>query len=96
LHTDPRWYPDPLEFRPERWANEAAADIPKYAYIGSGFAMLEAQIILAPIMQRFDWALDSARKIEMQASVTLRPRNGVWATVRPVPEPALQVLRKTV
>jgi cytochrome P450 len=105
VHTDPRWYPDPLEFRPERWATEAAADIPKYAYfpfgggprfcIGSGFAMLEAQIILASIVQRFDWTLDSVREIGMQASVTLRPRNGVWATVRPVQEPALKILRQT-
>jgi cytochrome P450 len=57
VHHDARWYPNPNEFRPERFTPEAEAARPKYAYlpfgagqracIGQMFAMLEAQLILA-------------------------------------------------
>ena len=63
LGRDPRWYPNPLLFDPDRYLRENARAIPHYAYIplgggartclGSHFAMLEAAIILAAIAQRF-------------------------------------------
>lgn len=63
LGRDPRWYPDPLRFDPDRYLRENARDIPHYAYIplgggartclGSHFAMMEAVIIIAAIAQRF-------------------------------------------
>ena len=63
LGRDPRWYPDPLRFDPDRYLRENARDIPHYAYIplgggartclGSHFAMMEAAIIIAAIAQRF-------------------------------------------
>ena len=63
LGRDPRWYPDPLRFDPDRYLRDKARDIPHYAYIplgggartclGSHFAMLEAVIIFAAIAQRY-------------------------------------------
>ena len=56
-HRDPRYFPDPESFRPERWLDGLAKRIPKYAYypfgggprvcIGNTFALMEAAIILA-------------------------------------------------
>ena len=63
LGRDPRWYPDPLRFDPDRYLRENARDIPHYAYIplgggartclGSHFAMMEAVIIIAAMAQRY-------------------------------------------
>jgi cytochrome P450 len=49
---DARFFPEPLEFRPERWENDLMKKIPRYAYfpfsggprqcIGNSFAMMEA------------------------------------------------------
>jgi cytochrome P450 len=60
---DPRWFDEPERFKPERWADDFEKTLPKGAYfpfgmgprvcIGNGFAMMEAQLLLATIAQRF-------------------------------------------
>ncbi len=62
LGRDPRFFPDPLRFDPDRHLKENAASIPHYAYIPFGgggrtclgirFALMEAVIIIALIAQR--------------------------------------------
>lgn len=91
VHQDARWYEAPLQFRPERWTEEFDRARHKYAFfpfgggprfcIGSNFAMMEAVLLLASIAQRFSWTLDADHEIGQQASVTLRPRNGVIGRV---------------
>ena len=59
---DDRWFTDPDQFQPERWTPEFEKSLPKGAYfpfglgprvcIGNGFAQMEAQLLLATIMQR--------------------------------------------
>jgi cytochrome P450 len=63
VHRDARWFDEPGTFRPERWADDSARRLPRFAYlpfgggarqcIGNGFAMMEAVLILATIAQRF-------------------------------------------
>src|SRR5690606_31049945 len=36
IHRDPRWYDDPDAFKPERFAPENEAALPKYAYFPFG------------------------------------------------------------
>ena len=36
MHHDPRWYPDPERFDPERWRPEVAAERHKFAYAPFG------------------------------------------------------------
>lgn len=60
---DGRWFTDPEQFSPERWQNDFEKTLPKGAYfpfgmgprvcIGNGFAVMEAQLILAIIAQRY-------------------------------------------
>lgn len=50
-HRDPRWFPDPEGFSPDRWEDKSAAQLPRFAYfpfggprvcIGAGFAVTES------------------------------------------------------
>ncbi|MBM3809472.1 MAG: cytochrome P450 [Acidimicrobiia bacterium] len=78
-HRDPRWWPEPEVFRPERWAEKS--ERPKYAYfpfgggsricIGEAFAWTEAILLLATIAQR--WSFTPVRPPQIEARITLRP-----------------------
>ncbi|RMF78257.1 MAG: cytochrome P450 [Chloroflexi bacterium] len=93
MHRDPRWWDDPDDFVPERFAPEHEANINKRAYlpfgggpricIGNSFAMMEAQLILATIAQRYRLCLPDGVTIEPEALVTLRPKNGLPMILQP-------------
>jgi cytochrome P450 len=86
-HRNPRWYPEPERFDPERWTPEAAAQRPKFAYypfgagsrvcIGEQFALLEATLVLATLAQRWRLRLEPGHPVVPQARITLRPRYGM-------------------
>lgn len=94
IHHRPDLYPDPERFDPDRFLPENEARRPRLAYlpfgmghrvcIGSQFALLEAQMVLASWLQRarFD-LLDAARPIEFHPLITLRPRGAVRMSVTP-------------
>jgi cytochrome P450 len=87
VHRDARWFEDPEAFRPERWGDDLARRLPRYAYfpfgggprqcIGAGFAMMEAVLILAAIAQRFRLALVPGQRVTPTPYVTLRPEPGI-------------------
>jgi cytochrome P450 len=92
VHRDSRWWPEPDEFRPERWLSESAAARPRYSYfpfgggprqcIGNDFADLEGILVLATVLRR--WRVGptpGAPPPVPQPLVTLRPRYGVTATL---------------
>jgi cytochrome P450 len=91
IHRDARWFDAPLEFRPERWKNGLAKQLPRFAYfpfgggprqcIGNTFALMEASVVLATIGQKFRFALAPDHKVTPLASITLRPKNGVQVTL---------------
>jgi cytochrome P450 len=92
VHRDPRFWDRPDEFDPDRWAPEATSQRPRYAYfpfgggprlcIGAGFAMMEAVLVLATILQRFHLALVPGQDFTPWPTVTLRPRHGVRVVPR--------------
>jgi cytochrome P450 len=87
-NRDPRVYPDPLRFDPDRFLGPEAAARPDWAYplfgagtrkcIGVGFAMLEAVIVLAELGRRYRLRPARGRDVVPQARVSLRPRDGLW------------------
>ncbi|MGW7198099.1 cytochrome P450 [Streptomyces chryseus] len=90
-HRDPRWFPEPEEFRPERWDPDGGDEIPEYAWfpfgggprvcLGARFAMVEAVLVLAVLARRFDLDVDPG-EIRPVPSLTLQPDREVLATVR--------------
>ena len=90
-HRDPKYFPEPEEFRPERWEHGFSKRIPKFAYypfgggqricVGSAFALMEAAIILAAVGQRYRFTLDPDAVIGIKTQITLLPANGIPATL---------------
>jgi cytochrome P450 len=88
VNRDPRLYPDPLRFDPDRFLPGSDRQRPDWAYplfgggtrkcIGAGFAMLEAVLVMAELGRRWRLRLDPARPVVPQARVSLRPRDGLW------------------
>jgi cytochrome P450 len=86
-HRDSRYFPNPLKFRPERWAADETRNLPKFAYfpfgggpricIGSSFAMMEAVLALATITQHFRLTAQPNYVVKPWAAITLQPKGGV-------------------
>ena len=94
LHRDARYFPEPLQFNPDRWSpsDPRTTSLPRFAYfpfgggprvcIGAGFAMMEAVLLLATIAQQFRIQIVPGQTVKMQPTVTLRPRNGIPVTLK--------------
>lgn len=86
-HRHPEYWPDPERFDPERFTPERVAERPKFAYfpfgggprlcIGNNFALMEAQLIVATLAQRYRLRLAVDRPVEYELVSVLRPKGGV-------------------
>jgi cytochrome P450 len=87
LHRDPRSFPEPHAFQPERFLPDAPPP-PRGAWmpfgagprvcIGQHFAMLEMTLLAAMLLQRYRIVLpDDASECEPVLNVTLRPPGGL-------------------
>jgi cytochrome P450 len=91
MHHDPRYYPDPFKFDPERWTPPAREARPKFSYfpfgggprvcIGEGFAWMEGVLLIATIAQHWSMRLAAGEKVEPKPMITLRPRGGMRMTL---------------
>ena len=91
LHRHPEFWPDPARFDPERFEPNRGDSRHSYCYlpfaagprtcIGAGMAMLEIQLVLAQIVQRFKVHTVPGHPIETVAKVTLKPRYGLPLTL---------------
>lgn len=92
-HHNPNLWPEPERFDPERFAPAAVAQRHRFAYvpfgggpricIGNGFAMTEAQVVLAAIAQRYRVRLAPGHVVQPIGLITLRPKTGIWVTLEP-------------
>lgn len=86
-HHDPRYFPEPFTFDPERWTPEARESRPKFSYfpfgggprvcIGEQFAWMEGVLLIATIAQQWRMRLAPDQIVEPKPMITLRPRYGM-------------------
>jgi cytochrome P450 len=103
-HRLPEAWPEPLEFRPERWLREAPGYVepPPLAFlpfgagprrcIGFAFALTEIKVLLSEVVRRLDLELVSSADPGRAGLASMRPKHGVRVRVRAVresPAPAL-------
>lgn len=92
-HRLPEYWPEPEAFRPERFTAEQVNARPRYAYfpfgggprqcIGMPFALLEAPLILAMVMQAFRLQALPGQVMRPRPVATLRPGT-FWMKIEPL------------
>ncbi|MGI9508735.1 MAG: cytochrome P450 [Geminicoccaceae bacterium] len=92
IHRHPDFWADAERFDPSRFAKDQGQDRPRHAYfpfglgprvcIGTSFALAEAVIVLASLINVFDVEPIEGHVLKLDPNVTLRPKNGLPMTVR--------------
>jgi cytochrome P450 len=92
-HHLPDVFPEPEEFRPERFTPEASAAMPRGAYvpfgggsrmcIGMRFGQLEVRTIATLILSRCTLALPADFQLSIRQMPTISPKDGLPMLVRP-------------
>jgi cytochrome P450 len=89
LHRNEKFWPDAERFDPTRFIIRPRAYIPFGSgprfCIGNEFAMMEARLIVPMVMQACHLELAAGYAVELQPSITLRPKKGLRMKVCPVP-----------
>lgn len=94
LHHRSDIWPDPQRFDPERFNEEEVKKRPKHTYhpfglgprtcIAETFARIEMKTFLALFLRRFSFEMETTNPLEMLATVTLRPKYGLFLKLREI------------
>ena len=86
-HRHPRYFSKPLSFHPERWLGGLSGTLPKYAFfpfgggqrtcVGASFSMMESVLMIATLLQHCALELVDRAPLDLEASVTLRPKQAI-------------------
>ncbi|KAM8807968.1 cholesterol 24-hydroxylase [Eudromia elegans] len=90
-----QFFKDPFTFDPQRFSKDAPK--PYYSYfpfslgprscIGQVFAQMEAKVVMAKLLQRFEFQLVPGQSFKLLDTGSLRPLDGVMCTLKPRSQP---------
>ena len=99
-HHAPQHWPDPEDFKPERFVKGSEKLRTPFTYvpfgggprvcIGNHYAMLQILMILSVLLRKYDLELTPGQTIEPRAVVILRPKHGIRMTFTEAAVPQLQ------
>ncbi|XP_019408042.1 PREDICTED: cholesterol 24-hydroxylase isoform X1 [Crocodylus porosus] len=86
-----KFFKDPMTFNPDRFSNNAPK--PYFSYfpfslgprscVGQIFSQMEAKVVMAKLLQRFEFQLAPGQSFEIVDTGTLKPRDGVMCILKP-------------
>lgn len=89
VHTNPRYWENPMQFNPDNFSKEKIRTRPATAYLpfsngnrscqGGPIAQMQMTLVLASILQHFSVEVIDTENVPYVAGVTLIPTNGVKA-----------------
>lgn len=89
-HHSPDIFPEPQRFNPDRWLNISPS---AYEYlpfgggarmcIGVTFALMEAKVILAQVLQKYHLTLPQDSRVDRSVTVTMAPKGGLPIIIQP-------------
>lgn len=91
VHTNPRYWENPMRFNPDNFTKEKIRARPATAYLpfsngnrmcqGGPIAQIQMTLVVANILQRFAIQVLDKEDVPYVAGVTLMPKNGIRAKV---------------
>lgn len=92
IHHDSKFFPEPEQFRPERFSAENREKLTSYtnlgfgqgprSCIGSRFALLEIKILIFYLIHKFRLVITPKTQIPVKLSpkltINIKPENGLW------------------
>lgn len=92
MHRDAKYFDNPEQFMPERWNSDLESRLPRHTYmpfsggprvcIGDRFAMMEATLLLANFLQKYEFEYAGDAPPKPFASLTLIPVGGMPVRIK--------------